>query len=201
MAIADLLTELQANKNDLANNLKTKGVEANTSEGFNTLVPKVLDIVGGDSGDLYVPTQTCIGELLTHVLSGNYESQIITMPSSLPTTEWTVLDADRPIKGFAYFDINGNMTQNNTTVEGSQRIFGCAIYDEEYTCIDAGSRTYMDYNSTATTLSAWANGGVSYASINTNELVNKSLKITCTYGGGSPYVPFKQGHDYLFIVW
>lgn len=199
MAIADLLTELQANKNDLANNLKIKGVEANTSEGFNTLVPKVLDIIGGDS-DLSVPTQTCIGELLSHVLSGNYESQIITMPSSLPTTEWTVLDADRPIKGFAYFDINGAMTQSNTTTEGSQRIFGCAIYDEEYTCIDAVSRTFMDYNSTAT-LIAWVNGAVTYSSINTSELANKSLKITCTYGGGSGYSPFKQGHDYLFIVW
>ena len=200
MAIADLLTELQANKNNLANNLKTKGVEADTSEGFNTLVPKVLDIVGGDS-DLSVPTQTCIGELLTHVLSGNYKSQIITMPSSLPTTEWTVLDADRPIKGFAYYDINGDMTQSNSGNEGAQAIFGCAIYDEEYTCIDACKRTYMDYNSTAPTLDAWQNGSLRYASINTSELANKSFKITCTYGGTNVYSPFKQGHDYLFIVW
>ncbi len=55
--ISQQLTELINQKNALADNLVTKGVEASQSETFNTLVPKVLDISsgsGGDSGGQYL---------------------------------------------------------------------------------------------------------------------------------------------------
>lgn len=44
---SDYLTQLQADKQTLVNNLIEKGVEANTNETFTSLVPKVLDIKSG----------------------------------------------------------------------------------------------------------------------------------------------------------
>lgn len=49
--ISNQLTELINQKKQLATNLNVKGVSANESETLNTLVPKVLSIVGG-SGDV-----------------------------------------------------------------------------------------------------------------------------------------------------
>ena len=49
--IAEQLTELVNQKNALADNLVTKGIEASQSETFNTLVPKVLDIQAGGNSD------------------------------------------------------------------------------------------------------------------------------------------------------
>ena len=42
--ISQQLTELVNRKNQLAENLTTKGVSASSSETLNTLVPKVLEI-------------------------------------------------------------------------------------------------------------------------------------------------------------
>ena len=50
--IADQLTELLKMKEDLVANLNTKGVIASNDETLETLVPKVLAIVQGGSGDL-----------------------------------------------------------------------------------------------------------------------------------------------------
>lgn len=44
MAISDYLQKLVELKNQLVNNLVSKGVEATTEEKLNTLVPKVLEI-------------------------------------------------------------------------------------------------------------------------------------------------------------
>lgn len=52
--ISQQLTELVNQKNALAANLTTKGVEASSSETLNTLVPKVLEIQGG-GGESKVP--------------------------------------------------------------------------------------------------------------------------------------------------
>ena len=49
--ISQQLTELVNQKNALADNLVTKGVEASQSETFNTLVPKVLDISSGGNNN------------------------------------------------------------------------------------------------------------------------------------------------------
>ena len=52
---ADYLTQLQADKQALVNNLVTKGVEATNDETFTSLVPKVLEI---SSGGAELPTLT-----------------------------------------------------------------------------------------------------------------------------------------------
>jgi hypothetical protein len=51
MTVAAHLQELIKQKKALANNLVEKGVQASEDEKFNTLVPKVLDISGGSSGE------------------------------------------------------------------------------------------------------------------------------------------------------
>ena len=47
--IAEQLTKLNQLRQQFAANLVTKGVAADATEKFNTLVPKVLDISGGES--------------------------------------------------------------------------------------------------------------------------------------------------------
>lgn len=49
--IAEQLNKLIELKTQLADNLIEKGVEANSNETFNTLVPKVLDIQSGGSAE------------------------------------------------------------------------------------------------------------------------------------------------------
>lgn len=51
--ISQQLTELVNQKNALAANLTTKGVEASSSETLNTLVPKVLEIQGGGENNKF----------------------------------------------------------------------------------------------------------------------------------------------------
>lgn len=53
--ITEQLTKLNQLRQQLAANLTTKGVTATTAEKFNTLVPKVLEIPGGES-----PTTTVL---------------------------------------------------------------------------------------------------------------------------------------------
>ena len=50
MSIANYLSELISQKNNLAANLVSQGVSASSSETLNTLVPKVLTISGGGGG-------------------------------------------------------------------------------------------------------------------------------------------------------
>ena len=49
VTIAKQLTKLNSLKTQLAKNLNAKGVTATAAETFNTLVPKVLEISGGES--------------------------------------------------------------------------------------------------------------------------------------------------------
>ena len=53
--IAEQLTKLNSLKTQLAKNLNAKGVTATATETFNTLVPKVLEISGGET-----PTTTVL---------------------------------------------------------------------------------------------------------------------------------------------
>ena len=55
VTIAEQLTKLNQLRQQLAANLTTKGVSATATEKFNTLVPKVLEISGGES-----PTTTVL---------------------------------------------------------------------------------------------------------------------------------------------
>ena len=49
---ADYLNKLIGQKNSLADNLVTKGIEATHDETLGTLIPKVLEISGGGGNDI-----------------------------------------------------------------------------------------------------------------------------------------------------
>ena len=57
-SINEYLDELVVQKNDLVDNLTTKGISASQDETFNTLVPKVLDITSDkpDQNKAVAPT-------------------------------------------------------------------------------------------------------------------------------------------------
>ena len=64
----DYLTQLQVDKENLVNNLLEKGVEATTDETFTSLVPKVLDISGGeDISEYYNLTKKNSGNILSYI--------------------------------------------------------------------------------------------------------------------------------------
>ena len=66
MSIATYLTALDRDRDALAANLVTKGVQASSSETFTTLVPKVLDIPsGGGGGEIEWNTSTNCNSNLT----------------------------------------------------------------------------------------------------------------------------------------
>lgn len=58
MTVSAYLQELINQKKALANNLVEKGVQASEDEKFNTLVPKVLDVIGGSNLDTSDATAT-----------------------------------------------------------------------------------------------------------------------------------------------
>ena len=66
MSIATYLTALDRDRDALAANLVTKGVQASSSETFTTLVPKVLDIPsGGGGGEIEWNTSTDCPSFIT----------------------------------------------------------------------------------------------------------------------------------------
>lgn len=72
----DYLTQLQTDKQTLVTNLVAKGVEADNSETFTTLVPKVADIQsGGDVSD-YFTTPLVKGGLANNIYTYSYTSGI-----------------------------------------------------------------------------------------------------------------------------
>lgn len=76
----DYLNQIIAQKKALAENLKSKGIEASDSEKLNTLVPKVLDIPSGGSNLLkganwekgYITTSGGLDEANAQEMTSDY---------------------------------------------------------------------------------------------------------------------------------
>ena len=97
---ADYLSQLQADKQALVNNLVEKGVEATSEETFTSLVPKVLDIQS-DSGGIEDYFETTLGT------SGTMTGYIKNIPP-LDASACTALNSFL----FGYSSLNGNITIN-----------------------------------------------------------------------------------------
>ena len=93
MSIATYLTALDRDRDALAANLVTKGVQASSSETFTTLVPKVLDIPSGGSSGLTISRVHCFPSLTK--LPSNGPRQVFaskTFNGSVPSSNggiWT----------------------------------------------------------------------------------------------------------------
>lgn len=75
---ADYLTQLQSDRNDLADNLVTMGVAASHSETITELVPKVLDIQTG-GGEQVIGTKTM-------ATAQKIQSIVLAMPTTTTIT-------------------------------------------------------------------------------------------------------------------
>lgn len=71
MSIAKALTALDTQRNNLAANLVTKGVEATNTETLGELVPKVLNISSGyDTSDATATEEDIVTGKIAYIASG-----------------------------------------------------------------------------------------------------------------------------------
>lgn len=201
MSIAVLLQELQTQKNNLADNLQKKGVLADKKEGFATLVPKVIDIQGvGESIEIQNTDTMLINALISHLLTGNYETGTFSV-EGIGDTPTVIFDTNLAnIHGIVYFDTDiSEFTQENATSSGGQRSWGIGIFDPDSdttSVVDAVSRTYGKRG--ATGVATVSNEFLSYASF---DISGGSLTVTGQYNFNANFTPFKQNHTYRWIAW
>lgn len=116
--ISNQLTELINQKKQLATNLNIKGVSANENETLNTLVPKVLSIVGGsgdiklgskqitEDGEYYAYEDNLDGYSSVNVNITNGANSFITFGELSNTIRYMNIKHIGDIKSYAYYNEN-----------------------------------------------------------------------------------------------
>ena len=193
-SIADLLQELQNQKNNLADNLETKGVSANNTEGFTTLVPKVLDITGGSEGkQLPIP-------------ENNYNQLKDLLPFLYPTDfqSYTITVNDTKIFDFNVDKINTILIYNMDRGINYEDFLEIAQYGIVFKIIKLddigniiGASVGPHFNTNPSKLIGITYGNFPYWSLQVTE---GSIKITPTYPNNTTYSPFVYNDEYIIAV-
>lgn len=146
---ADYLNKLVTQKNTLADNLVTKGVEATHDETLETLVPKVLEISGGGGGSGIYP----IGE------NGRPTGNVV-VPSGVTTLDKYVFSYNSNVTSITFSEglvsIGTDGCRNATALQsvafpstfssfGSYAFMSCTILSDIVLADNIGNLTVSDY--------------------------------------------------------
>ena len=159
---ADYLTQLQADKQTLVDNLVAKGVEASNDETFTTLAPKVADIPSGGSDeewDTSVDFVDIDGELLYHYTQSEIQAlEELPLPPEHEYLEftnwnWSLEELKEWGKGMVvgavYKTIDGDTKILITVNEPTEVDMYCVIATNGYIDWGDGSRDEINRTSNA----------------------------------------------------
>lgn len=197
--ITELLSQLQTDRDNLANNLTIKGVSASNTETFTSLVPKVLDISDGiDTSDATATSLDILKDKTAYVngvkLTGEIENLVET--EYTPTIENQIissglyLSGPQTIKGdpnllasnikegVSIFGVSGSYSGGSSPVKKETLINTSAFTTKQETLDNYGTSIYINestYEAGLSTLSdtvaRW--GGISSTN---NYIGDSSLK-------------------------
>ena len=186
--ISELLSQLQSDKNSLVTNLVAKGVSAESTETFTSLVPKVLNITSGgiDTSDATAEANTILSGYSAYVKGQKITGTI----RSKDATIYTPAIYNQEIIGGQY--LSGNQTiLGDANLTSSNIKNGVTIFGVEGT-VQEGIDT-SDANATATDLllnkTAYVNGekitgtieslrAIEYVPTTTNQIISSGQYIS-----------------------
>lgn len=190
--IAEQLTQLESDRQDLVSNLQTKGITGLTGdETFTALVPEVLNIQTGGGGNQVVnpPNRTYTGY-----------SQPTLNSNSVTTYNYTLSNKfDIPIKNAYIYDWNTESLlelPNNTYTICNYRTTGLSVVSGQITISEIDGQKYFSIYGTTYSIYQSGQGIYLQATINdtsyTGILVLKvdttKIQLTIPYMGSNSYL-------------
>lgn len=186
--ISELLSQLQSDKNSLVTNLVTKGVSAENTETFTSLVPKVLNITSGgiDTSDATAEVNTILSGYSAYVkgqkITGNIPSKDATIytPSinNQEITSGQYLSGNQTILGDT--NLTSSNIKNGVTIFGIEGTMqeGIDTSDANATAADLLLNKTAYVNGEKITGTIELLGATEYIPTTTNQIINSGQYIS-----------------------
>lgn len=194
--ITEYLVELNTLRIQLAQNLSSKGADANENEGFETLIPKVLEAKGDSSSHVYGSATPfgSFGSLVYALTSKNFRSGDFTLTEPLGTelglTIATGLDS---IHGFAFW-VEGISKTNFPAQRGSIASSGILLIDSNGS-VSTATHINIDGTipkNTTKELFPWCSSW---------NIDGGNIHVVPRYNKNVEYTPFIAGYKYTWVAW